>query len=796
MPAIGAELDKDAQVWEVYVDETDRSDKELVKSWNELVVESSKRLQPDPAETSAQTLQVMSQILIAISNGKPFDSSTSSGVLSSRLPPSRLSVLVNGLWFLSLALSVTVSLVAMVSKSWCNVFMSNRSGPKYDQGRRRQQKWNAVETWGMEDVFVYLPTLMHLALLDWTAVLRRLVKAARILPLARQGSRDLIHSPGHQPAPGPESTPMDKVTCLMLLWLIRNCEDSQLVDMALQSIAGARPGLPGEMLAEADVARILVQRLNNCLMYDSRTKTISFKPAASVEAAGLYARALTRVLECDAGFGPSSKYQVPQLDRKHLDTFFNPDMDKIYFELQNRIFINEQGEDKDFTTIATSIAAPLCYHESTSSLSKTVRGSSKVLQSSLDRLLRSHLNRGVAIDSRALLASLEVAPHWMIRQVTSMNKKRRNASIMLLVQLLRFPSCSAPDFQYAIGLSLTVVTFLMHDYPGWEHPLNSIEDRATRAIEVYRHYKVEHREEPKVLIVSGLLGLLRGVLEEQETFQKDEAILFSEVLTHIGDFHSIATYRLHTFPDTLTIAQHTKTTLLETLQVVVDGRSDFGETALIPCLTQLLLQVDALRDSNIGGIALKAFLSAQNSRLRRICSEPLLKCSGFYRSLEAIELVQMSGLIDISLGKDAYSAPTAMICLWNLTEQLIKAVNTTSDERLATVLADMLKHDAFASLRAMAPNLPVSPKNMFELGFADMWYPLLKEMTSHQYAASIVGESEILVSMRYSHRASDAIPYMGELRDGRSWYDMITELDDISRTSRCRGPRYGQESSS
>ncbi|KAG8790060.1 hypothetical protein FRC12_012855 [Ceratobasidium sp. 428] len=182
MPAIGAELDKDAQVWEVYVDETDRSDREMVKSWNDsldvllifaalfsaittaLVIESSKRLQPDPAETSAQTLQTMSQILIAISNGQSANNFTSSTASPSRFSPSRSSVLVNALWYLSLTLSVGVSLVTMVSKSWCNAFMSSRSGPKYEQGRRRQRKWNAIEAWGMENVFVYLPTLMHLAL--------------------------------------------------------------------------------------------------------------------------------------------------------------------------------------------------------------------------------------------------------------------------------------------------------------------------------------------------------------------------------------------------------------------------------------------------------------------------------------------------------------------------------------------------------------------------------------------------------------------------------------------------------
>ena len=78
--------------------------------------------------------------------------------------PSRSSVLVNTLWYSSLSLSVGVSLVAMLSKSWCHSFISRRYGTKHKQANRRQQQWDSMNTWKMKDFMIYLPSLMHLSL--------------------------------------------------------------------------------------------------------------------------------------------------------------------------------------------------------------------------------------------------------------------------------------------------------------------------------------------------------------------------------------------------------------------------------------------------------------------------------------------------------------------------------------------------------------------------------------------------------------------------------------------------------
>ncbi|KAF8599031.1 hypothetical protein BDV93DRAFT_414865, partial [Ceratobasidium sp. AG-I] len=131
-----------------------------------LVIESSKQLQEDPAKVSAQTLLIISQNLIALSD-KQSVSALGPLPMNSSFSPSRSSVLVNTLWFFSLSLSVIVSLIAILSKSWCYSFMSGRSGPKYEQARRRQQRWDGIKTWKMKKVITYLPVLMHCALLSF-----------------------------------------------------------------------------------------------------------------------------------------------------------------------------------------------------------------------------------------------------------------------------------------------------------------------------------------------------------------------------------------------------------------------------------------------------------------------------------------------------------------------------------------------------------------------------------------------------------------------------------------------------
>ncbi|CAE6420907.1 unnamed protein product [Rhizoctonia solani] len=194
----GAELDKDARVWSAYVKEADQWDDEMVDGWNRwaltvlasqgllkeqkilgcyarrrcslqsqqrnyFVVESSKNLQPDPATMSATTLQEISQILRLMSNNQSGASIPQSSN-EANFKPSASAIWVNALWFLSLALSVSVSLATMLAKQWCYSYMSGRAGQPHIQARTRQRRLEELERWKMPEILAILPVFMHLSL--------------------------------------------------------------------------------------------------------------------------------------------------------------------------------------------------------------------------------------------------------------------------------------------------------------------------------------------------------------------------------------------------------------------------------------------------------------------------------------------------------------------------------------------------------------------------------------------------------------------------------------------------------
>ncbi|CAE7205057.1 unnamed protein product, partial [Rhizoctonia solani] len=191
----GSELDKEARIWSAYVKEAEQWDDEMVDGWNRsldvmlgrpllsglnnvtssntptlprlkldsrFVVESSKNLQPDPATISATTLQEISQILRVISTNSGATLPTPTA--EPEFEPSAAAIWVNALWFLSLALSVSVSLATMLAKQWCYSYMSGRAGQPHIQARTRQRRLEELERWKMPEILAILPVFMHLSL--------------------------------------------------------------------------------------------------------------------------------------------------------------------------------------------------------------------------------------------------------------------------------------------------------------------------------------------------------------------------------------------------------------------------------------------------------------------------------------------------------------------------------------------------------------------------------------------------------------------------------------------------------
>ncbi|CAE6417384.1 unnamed protein product [Rhizoctonia solani] len=181
----GAELGKEAKVWKVYVNETDRWDAELVDGWNKsldvilvfaalfsaisttFLIESSSRLRADPTDTSTETLLIISRTLLAISNNTrapDLDNPFNVNPEGTTFKPSNSAIIINAMWYLSLSLSVATSFLAMLAKDWCHSFMAGRNGHPCVQARRRQQKWNMIKHWKMREIIRILPSLIHLSL--------------------------------------------------------------------------------------------------------------------------------------------------------------------------------------------------------------------------------------------------------------------------------------------------------------------------------------------------------------------------------------------------------------------------------------------------------------------------------------------------------------------------------------------------------------------------------------------------------------------------------------------------------
>ncbi|KAG8714570.1 hypothetical protein FRC09_017475 [Ceratobasidium sp. 395] len=466
----GEELSKGARVWKTYVQEAARWDADLVDGWNSFVIESSKNLQPDSAGSSDQTLITISQTLILIANSQPGSS------LNLTLPErpdfvaSRSAVYVNTLWFLSLSLSVSVSLVAMLAKDWTRGYIAELTGQPYQQARKRQQRWDGLKEWMMPEVIAFLPSVLHLALrltlylwnihlgaalpvLIVTAVSIAIYGVSTALPLVQEHcpySTPLSKLVLMLPRPAflrqpirytwraslvnslawiePEDL-MDKTTSRALAWLIVNYEDSRSADIALQAIAGASFKLPSEPLHDCGASSLLEQKLRNCFGTSLTTQELYLKDVTSLEALSLYGRAL---------LVPAIDIPGPLIDNKIISITTSPN--KLAFAL-------------------SAIA-----HGSTNSTQP------KAYIALTTQLLELHLKDQVTLLAPALLELLRAATLW---PGFSDSRENRNECTRLMVTLARFlPSLGLHDgnshmYYSLVGTALTAFACSRRDYSYW-----------------------------------------------------------------------------------------------------------------------------------------------------------------------------------------------------------------------------------------------------------------------------------------------------------------------------------------
>ncbi|KAG9124501.1 hypothetical protein FRC07_011399 [Ceratobasidium sp. 392] len=252
-------IGRGAHVWTTYVKETKEFDNDMVDGWNRsldvtlvfaalfsailtaFVNESAKLLKPDPSEQTVVVLKAILQTLQGNTTGHSL-TNLSDVAEDADSQPTRNAIWVNCLWYLSLSISVAVTLAAMLAKQWCYHYLSARSGDTITQAEERQQRYNGLTKWRMQGILEQLPMMMHISLGMWS---HGLVEYEETEP---QFVKDALE------------------------WLIFNSQNSDSIDTAIGALAISRVKVDDDHLSDK-INSHLVKHFSDCFgSSENRTK--------------------------------------------------------------------------------------------------------------------------------------------------------------------------------------------------------------------------------------------------------------------------------------------------------------------------------------------------------------------------------------------------------------------------------------------------------------------------------------------------------------------------------------------
>lgn len=129
------------------------------------ISQSSVNLQPDYQQISALLLFDLINIQRALVNGTSLDLVTTSGAdPTAPFTPKKLDSVINGLWYLSLALSLAIASFAIIADQWYASYLSHISGTPKFRARIRHFRHHGLTHSRIRLFIVFLPTTLRLSL--------------------------------------------------------------------------------------------------------------------------------------------------------------------------------------------------------------------------------------------------------------------------------------------------------------------------------------------------------------------------------------------------------------------------------------------------------------------------------------------------------------------------------------------------------------------------------------------------------------------------------------------------------
>ncbi|KDQ10372.1 hypothetical protein BOTBODRAFT_93869, partial [Botryobasidium botryosum FD-172 SS1] len=118
------------------------------------LIESYKNLSEDP---SSPTNALLGQISASMGNPQP---------ATTPFAPSASAVRVNCLWFASLVISLSATVITVLAKQWIDDYDDYKKypGSSRERGRIRQSRYINLQQWGIPAIIETLPTFLLVAL--------------------------------------------------------------------------------------------------------------------------------------------------------------------------------------------------------------------------------------------------------------------------------------------------------------------------------------------------------------------------------------------------------------------------------------------------------------------------------------------------------------------------------------------------------------------------------------------------------------------------------------------------------
>ncbi|KAG6901404.1 hypothetical protein C0995_012361 [Termitomyces sp. Mi166 len=175
----GDEAKENARVWNVYLDEAENYDADMIEGFRNIiggllvfaslfsavvttfVAQTSQALQPDNAQIMVSLLYENNQLLRAA--GNRISPSTVPSAYPGPGNPSYTSidVWVNGLFFTSLALSLSTALLTVLAKQWIQAYTAFVPGDAKTRALIRHFRFQGLMRWKLGDIIESLPLILH-----------------------------------------------------------------------------------------------------------------------------------------------------------------------------------------------------------------------------------------------------------------------------------------------------------------------------------------------------------------------------------------------------------------------------------------------------------------------------------------------------------------------------------------------------------------------------------------------------------------------------------------------------------